>query len=426
MSDYAVKANRLSKKYYIGARQQVNGRLSDRIGNSLKAPFRRIAKIVRGEVQSAAMLEQVLWALKDITFSVSHGEVVGVIGANGAGKSTLLKILSRITDPTGGYVDLYGRVGSLLEVGTGFHPELTGRENIYLNGAILGMRRSKVKQKFDEIVDFSGIERFIDTPIKHYSSGMYVRLAFAVAAHLEPEILIVDEVLAVGDLSFQKKCLGKMEDAASSGRTVLFVSHNMGLIHSLCQRCIFLKEGRIMADGSVESTIQAYLKSFEENQTYPISERTDRKGKGDVRLIGMRILDGDNQPTRILTTGDSVRFEFQLNRTLRKMTCNFSIFDQLGRPVARYLSSQHGEADVVDPELGATFVCEFDEFMLLPGSYRIDFDVEGEGSLQDSIQAIAVLSVNEGIFQGRRMRQIRRTDMYHFYMPHRWKTPLRA
>ncbi len=424
MTNFAIRANRLSKKYYIGARQEAFGRLSDRIGNSLTAPFRRIGKILRGEVQTAAMLEEELWALKDISFDVRHGEVVGVIGANGAGKSTLLKILSRITDPTEGYADMYGRVGSLLEVGTGFHPELTGRENVYLNGAILGMRKSIVEERFDEIVEFSGIDRFIDTPIKHYSSGMYVRLAFAVAAHLEPDILIVDEVLAVGDLNFQKKCLGKMEDVASTGRTVLFVSHNMGLVHSLCQRAIFLKEGRILADGPVEPTINAYLQSFEDSQGQNISERSDRKGKGDIRLVDLRILGNDGQPTTMLATGDPVRFEFLLDGTVRKMTCNFSIFDQLGRPVARYLSSQRGEADQVDPELGTTFVCEFDSFLLLPGSYRIDFDVRGEGSLQDELQAVATLNVTEGLFHGRRMRQLERSNMYHFYLPHRWRTPV--
>jgi lipopolysaccharide transport system ATP-binding protein len=225
------------------------------------SPLRRAGKLLRGQATGAAELDETIWALQDISFEVKRGEVIGIIGRNGAGKSTLLKILSRITEPTTGRIELHGRVGSLLEVGTGFHPELTGRENIYLNGAILGMRRSEIARQFDEIVAFAEVEKFIDTPVKHYSSGMYLRLAFAVAAHLEPEILLVDEVLAVGDARFRKKCINKMQDVGQQGRTVFFVSHNMPAIASLCERAILLHEGRVLRDGLSSQVVSTYLNS---------------------------------------------------------------------------------------------------------------------------------------------------------------------
>src|SRR5207247_905772 len=241
MSDIAIRVENLSKRYEIGAAKRRHDTLRDQLADGLKALFRN-----KGQPRQR---KESIWALKDVSFEIKHGEVVGFIGRNGAGKSTLLKILSRITEPTAGHAEVRGRVGSLLEVGTGFHHELTGRENIYLNGAILGMKKAEIDRKFDEIVDFSGVEKFIDTPVKHYSSGMHVRLAFAVAAHLEPEILLVDEVLAVGDAAFQKKCLGKMGDVAKKGRTVLFVSHNMAAVTRLCPKAILLDNGSIALSG---------------------------------------------------------------------------------------------------------------------------------------------------------------------------------
>lgn len=246
-----IRAQGLGKQYRIGTREAAYSTLRE----TLVAAARSSLRPFRGNGSSAG---QTIWALRDISFDVNPGEVVGIIGRNGAGKSTLLKILSRITEPTTGKVELYGRVGSLLEVGTGFHPELTGRENIFLNGSILGMRRSEIEAKFDEIVAFAEIEKFMETPVKRYSSGMYVRLAFAVAAHLEPEILVVDEVLAVGDFTFQQKCLSKMQDVSSTGRTVLFVSHNMGAINRLCQRAILLDQGQITAIGPTSEVVQTY------------------------------------------------------------------------------------------------------------------------------------------------------------------------
>jgi homopolymeric O-antigen transport system ATP-binding protein len=246
-----IKVEKLSKQYRIGVRQAPYGTLRDTIANSVRAPLEALRRYRHAD--------ETIWALKDVSFEIRPGEVVGIVGRNGAGKSTLLKVLSRITEPTSGRVELYGRVASLLEVGTGFHPELTGRENIFLNAAILGMKRTEIKRKFDEIVAFAEIERFLDTPVKHYSSGMYMRLAFAVAAHLEPEILIVDEVLAVGDANFQNKCLGKMGEVAKQGRTVLFVSHQMGAVAQLCSTAFLMGQGGIVKSGDTPSVIDYYL-----------------------------------------------------------------------------------------------------------------------------------------------------------------------
>jgi lipopolysaccharide transport system ATP-binding protein len=261
MGELIIRVEGISKKFHIGQKRLKYRTLRDSLMKMFLAPARRVGKLLRGQATGASELNEIIWALKDVSFGVKEGEVVGIIGRNGAGKSTLLKILSRITEPTAGFAEIKGRVGSLLEVGTGFHPELTGRDNIYLNAAILGMRRAEIESKFDEIVAFSDVEKFIDTPVKHYSSGMYLRLAFAVAAHLEPEILIVDVVLAVGDAQFQKKCLGKMEEVGKEGRTVLFVSHNMAAIERLCQNTLILKEGENEFIGPSEIGIAQYLQS---------------------------------------------------------------------------------------------------------------------------------------------------------------------
>src|ERR1051326_5848171 len=262
MRDLAIRVENLGKQYKIGAVRYRHDTLRDQLADRLKTLFgfngQSFTKV--GPARSSPITSDSIWALKDVTFEVKKGEVVGIIGPNGAGKSTALKILSRITEPTCGYAEIHGRVGSLLEVGTGFHPELTGRENIYLNGAILGMKKDEIDRKFDEIVDFAEIEKFLDTPTKHYSSGMYMRLAFAVAAHLEPEILVVDEVLAVGDAAFQKKCLGKMGEVVDSGRTVLFVSHNMNAIEELCGIVMLLEQGQLkMISHDIRQVITGYL-----------------------------------------------------------------------------------------------------------------------------------------------------------------------
>lgn len=265
-ADVAIRVENLSKRYRIGLKEEIHDTLVGAVLDLFTRPVRNLRRLRRLSTfnGNGHDLEDIIWALKDVSFDVKQGEVLGIIGRNGAGKSTLLKIVSRITEPTKGRVEIHGRVASLLEVGTGFHPELTGRENVYLNGAVLGMTRAEIERKFDEIVDFAGVERFIDTPVKRYSSGMQVRLGFAVAAHLEPEILLVDEVLAVGDAEFQKKCLGKMERVARGGRTVLFVSHNMNAIQTLCSRVIWLDSGTIIGQGEVLEQVESYLNSNRE------------------------------------------------------------------------------------------------------------------------------------------------------------------
>ena len=281
MNDTVIHVDSLTKTYRIGAKEPSYRTFRDVVSSSFASPFRAFGRWIGNSNGNTFSSNETIYALKDVSFDVKRGEVLGVIGRNGAGKSTLLKILSRITEPTTGYAEIHGRVGSLLEVGTGFHPELTGRENIYLNGAILGMKKAEIEQRFDEIVAFAELEKFLDTPVKHYSSGMYVRLAFAVAAHLEPEVLLVDEVLAVGDLAFQKKCLGKIGTVAKEGRTVLLVSHQMDALRALCETCILLVDGKISASGIASKVVDDYIESFyqlqksssfsvPENQEYPI------------------------------------------------------------------------------------------------------------------------------------------------------------
>jgi lipopolysaccharide transport system ATP-binding protein len=309
MGDLVIRTEQLGKQYRIGLLQKGYRTLRETLMDAAKAPWRMMRRTIHGEPPPE---DEMIWALRDVAFDVRQGEVLGIIGRNGAGKSTLLKVLSRITEPTTGRVQVAGRVGSLLEVGTGFHPELTGRENIYLSGAILGMRNVEIDQRFDEIVAFSEIEKFIDTPVKHYSSGMFLRLAFAVAAHLTPEILLVDEVLAVGDERFQKKCMGKMESVGKEGRTVLFVSHNMNAIHRLCQRVILLDEGRIRADGETAEVISQYLNA--DRSEMDCKEWFDHEqapGDGTARLKRVRLLDRRGQPRSAFEIREPIRIEVE-------------------------------------------------------------------------------------------------------------------
>jgi len=296
MSRIVIRAENLSKQYTIGAHGPSYGALRDSLADGLGklwqccyTKFRQAGKQLYDQATSAAELDKTIWALKDLSFEVKQGEVLGIIGRNGAGKSTLLKLLSRITEPTAGFAEIHGRVGALLEVGTGFHAELTGRENIYLNAAILGMKRVEIGRKFDEIVAFAEVEEFIDTPVKYYSSGMYLRLAFAVAAHLEPEILIVDEVLAVGDAVFQKKCLGKMENITKEGRTVLFVSHSMTAVQALCDRVLWLDTGTLIDEGQTQEVVQHYLQSAASMKSIPLDQRDDRTGDSSVRFVSLSV-----------------------------------------------------------------------------------------------------------------------------------------
>jgi lipopolysaccharide transport system ATP-binding protein len=303
-----IKVENLSKRYQIGARPESYPTLREALTGMLKAPFKRLRTGGRGAHETK-------WALTDVGFEVEPGEVIGIIGRNGAGKSTLLKVLSRITEPTTGRVELYGRVGSLLEVGTGFHPELTGRENVYLNGSIIGMSRREIGRKFDEIVAFAEVDQYIDTPVKRYSSGMQVRLAFAVAAHLEPEILVVDEVLAVGDAAFQRKCLGKMGDVAKQGRTVLFVSHDLAAVGQLCERVMLLTDGRLSLNGEPATVIDAYLtQSYGDSTSWEV-DAGRLKTEGPVRISGLELLNLDRTPLRNFVAGDGLilRIRYELD-----------------------------------------------------------------------------------------------------------------
>ncbi|MCL4870646.1 MAG: ABC transporter ATP-binding protein [Anaerolineae bacterium] len=313
MSDIAIQVENLSKQYRIGTKEIQHDTLMSAAVAWVKSPLENFRQLRRLSSFKNGDEADVLWALRDVSFTVKHGEVLGIIGRNGAGKSTLLKILSRITPPSSGRIMLNGRVASLLEVGTGFHPELTGRENIYLNGTILGMTRTEVEHKFDEIMNFSGVERFIDTPVKRYSSGMKVRLAFAVAAHLEPEILLVDEVLAVGDAEFQKKCLGKMSEVAQTGRTVIFVSHNMAAVNQLCERGIVLVDGELRFEGSTEQAIEKYLRddSAIQSATIDTSQLTGRSGTGDGRILEVRLSDESGNPSTQFGIGDALTVELR-------------------------------------------------------------------------------------------------------------------
>ena len=318
---------------------------------------------------------ETFWALEDVSFEVKEGEVVGIIGRNGAGKSTLLKILSRITEPTRGRAEIFGRVGALLEVGTGFHPELTGRENIFLSGAILGMRKSEIARQFDAIVDFAEVEQFIDTPTKRYSSGMYTRLAFAVAAHLEPEILLVDEVLAVGDAAFQKKCLGKMEEVSGEGRTVFFVSHNTQAVRQLCTRGILLEHGRVAADGPTDSTLAVYnqkLRELRVDAETGVNNPENRRGSGAVRFTSVSVEDLDGNERYTFSMGDTVRFRltFDVHAPMRGLAIFVGLRSGLSRELIT--SARHVLTDsVVHPGTSSTVVVDLPEVYIRPGEYPL-------------------------------------------------------
>jgi len=336
MSDTVITVEGLSKLYRIGSCQNDYKTLRDAVADAFTTPFRRLRKRAetKGLEGNPNLSANTIWALKDVSFEIKRGEVVGIIGRNGAGKSTLLKILSRITEPTEGRAKIHGRVGSLLEVGTGFHPELTGRENIYLNGAILGMRKAEIARKFDEMVAFAEVEKFIDTPVKHYSTGMYLRLAFAVAAHLEPEILLVDEVLAVGDAQFQKKCLGKMRDVAKEGRTVLFVSHQMGAVKSLCSRAIQIANGSIAKDGDAQAVITHYLGDASEIPSPELicNAENKRLGNYQVKLISIRILDSHGKIQSVFQSSQPILIdlEFELYHKSHSLFVGFALLDKQG------------------------------------------------------------------------------------------------
>lgn len=398
VNEIAVRVVELGKRYRLGSGPSYKT-LRDSLAQVVRAPVRTLAAALRSRDGD----HRLFWALKDVSLEVRRGEVLGIIGRNGAGKSTLLKILSRITEPTEGYAEVHGRTGSLLEVGTGFHPELTGRENVYLNGIILGMRRSEVHRRFSDIVDFSGIEKFIDTPVKHYSSGMFVRLGFSVAAHLEPEILIVDEVLAVGDVAFQERCLGKMAEVAGGGRTVLFVSHNMSAISALCQTAVWLDGGRVVFRGSSGQAIARYIENVRLEEGVRLDARHDRKGTGWLRITHLSVLDGDRRQTEAVRAGQPVSFvlEYAAEPGVRldAVTVNLVFADDRNYHLFSCMSELSGTVFDDVPSQGR-FVCSLPELPLLPGRYELHFSCLSKGVLVDKVTSAAALVVVEGDFFG--------------------------
>jgi lipopolysaccharide transport system ATP-binding protein len=416
MSNVVIRVENLSKRYRIGEREQYQA-LRDVLSDWVSASWRSLP----GLRQRKATADGYVWALQDVSFSIRQGEMIGIIGRNGAGKSTLLKILSRITKPTAGLAKLRGRVGSLLEVGTGFHPELTGRENIYLNGAVLGMRKAEIDRKYDEIVAFAEIEKFIDTPVKRYSSGMHMRLAFAVAAHLEPEILIVDEVLAVGDAAFQKKCLGRMGQIASEGRTVLFVSHNMAVVQALCKRGILLKNGMVYQDSDMSTVVNTYLQLLETHANEDLLARTDRAGTGEVRLRDVEISTEPATAPNMLVTGRPGKFVFHLTKLLPRLTCIFTIYNQTGYPVATFSSALNSPEDSRDKTIGSKIICLIDELSLVPGRYRINVAISVNNHLLDHIEGAGFFDVEQGLYRGRPISTD--TGYGSNLISHRWVTP---
>lgn len=390
MSKPIIEIEHISKRYRLGAQKERYLSLRDEIVNWVSPSIRR-----------KRALNNMFWALNDVSFSVERGEAVGIIGRNGAGKSTLLKVLSQITPPTGGKITMRGRVASLLEVGTGFHPELTGRENVYLNGAILGMTRREIARKFDEIVAFAEVEKFLDTPVKRYSSGMYVRLAFAVAAYLEPEILVVDEVLAVGDGEFQKKCLGKMDNVAKSGRTVLFVSHNMAAIQNLCSRSILLRAGQVEADGNSAEVTALYIDDFLHDSKVSLADRTDRSGNGNVKLTSATLRNSDLAPISSAMSGAShyLDFGYVASGACKNIEIAFTIRDSRSQYLYRPSSEDSGLDVSHIPEQGI-LRCSIPRLPLVSGSYRITVEVKNNGIVADYIEGAYILNVECGDFYG--------------------------
>jgi lipopolysaccharide transport system ATP-binding protein len=414
MTEPAIRVQNVSKQYQIGLRETANQTFREAITSTLTAPFRRFQKLAGGKTRESDHF----MALTDVSFDVQPGEVVGIIGRNGAGKSTLLKILSRITEPTSGRIELNGRVASLLEVGTGFHPELTGRENVFLNGAILGMSKAEIKRKFDEIVDFSGVDKFLDTAVKKYSSGMKVRLAFSVAAHLEPEILIIDEVLAVGDQSFQQKCMGKMNGVAKSGRTILFVSHQMAAVENLCTRSIVLERGSVMTDGPSTEAIARYCELLSHESKVPLAERNDRKGDGQLRLTSVRLTNSLSTGANVIHMGGDWSLELQFTGAglVKRPQVGILITTANGQRIARILSTEtHGDMPSADRRLSLRAYIQ--NLNLVPGYYQLLVDLTDlAGGCVDRIdQAIAVEVLPHDVFGRGKITDAQRSSTFCFY-----------
>lgn len=399
MSEIAIRVQNLGKRFTIGRSEQYKT-LAEGLTHAVRAPFRAVAALARGQWRRQRQADNAIWALEDVSFEVQHGEVVGVIGRNGAGKSTLLKILSRITAPTRGQAEIHGRVGSLLEVGTGFHPELTGRENIYLNGAILGMKRVEIAKKFDEMVEFSEIGRFIDTPVKQYSSGMYLRLAFAVAAHMEPEILLVDEVLAVGDAAFQKKCLGKMSDVAHQGRTVLFVSHNMAAMRSLCSAAVLLNRGKVEHMGPTGEVIDRYIAGL----SPPLAVDAPylaRNEELDLTLKSVDLLDGRGQTVPAMQVGQpaTLRLRLESSRSYESLLMSITVSTLEDYSLYLFHTGVSGFESRLTPP-GVEIHCTLPKIPLRPGRYRLGIKCGVGGTVAFYLPYAVEVDVESGDFYG--------------------------
>jgi lipopolysaccharide transport system ATP-binding protein len=411
--DLAVSARSLSKSYVIAHNATRPTDLREAIVLRLRHPLGN----GRQDVET-------FWALEDVDFDIRRGETVGIVGRNGAGKSTMLKLLSRITSPTHGMIDIYGRIASLLEVGTGFHQELTGRENIYLNGSILGMSRREIDRKFDEIIEFSGVERFLDTPVKRYSSGMYVRLAFAVAAHLEPEILIIDEVLSVGDAAFQKKCLGKISEVAGDGRTVLFVSHNMTAVSSLCDRILLLEQGRLTYDGPTLEGIERYLRVAASSPSVDLTTVTSRRGAHEYgRLTTLSLFDGALRPCDHFTMGEPmiVELEVECDRRVSPAELGFALANSYGATIHPFVSAWEGMELNLAPGRHR-FRATVPQIMVFPGTYIITPYFKRQGhAIDDQVDGAVQITVVGADVTGHNPYFERYThSKSEVYCPSRW------
>lgn len=398
MSDIAINVNNISKRYRIGLKEKTNDTFVGAIGSIFKSPFENFKRLknlthFKNDKENP---DEIIWALKNITFEVKMGEVIGIIGANGAGKSTLLKILAQITHPSTGRVQLNGRVASLLEVGTGFHPELTGRENIYLNGTILGMKKYEIDYKLDEIVEFSGIEKFLDTPVKRYSSGMGVRLAFSVAAHLEPEILLIDEVLAVGDANFQKKCLGKMDAVAKNGRTVIFVSHNLAAMENLSEKGIYLKNGKIKYVGTIHNTIIDYRKEINNYEKNKINDKENRSGLWNAKIDYVQV---KNSKQNTFSSGNEIIFEVKFDVLKNCFDCYFILAVKDENDIIRFVSNSLVYTNKYFT-LSKNCILRFKiNYLPLPsGSYIYDVKLNSRNGMEDKIINYGKININPGDF----------------------------
>jgi len=396
MGDWAIKVDNISKLYRLGVREKKSDTLFESIGNVLRAPVHNFKQLWKQSHFNDLSEKNIFWALRDISFEIKKGEAFGIIGHNGAGKSTLLKILSRITEPTFGEARVKGRISSLLEVGTGFHPELTGRDNIYMNGTILGMTKKEIDRKLDQIIHFSGVEKHIDSLLKFYSSGMKVRLGFAVAAYMEQEIIIVDEVLAVGDAEFQKKCLGTMENVSSQGRTILFVSHDLGAIQTLCRRSILLKNGELINSGDSKDMVREYLDSNDMSITQ-LSERKDRTGKGDVVFTDIQLIDNDSdKATSTVVSGSDISFLlfYTSNKLeqLNDMEIEIDIYNK-NRGFISSLNNRMTHTVLGGLNKSGVIECRVENFPMISGRYRIDIFLNANGTYCDGIKDVLFVDV---------------------------------